>query len=60
MNELRHGGKMENLTADKILKKTFEHLDQILNEKHQEVKKRLENQHIEKSGSCQNCKKQRE
>ncbi len=51
---------MGNLTADQILKKTFEHLDQILNEKDREIEKRSANKSQEKTGSCQNYKKRRE
>lgn len=38
MNDKRDG-KMNNLTAEKVLKKTFEYLDQILHEKKREEEK---------------------
>ena len=34
--------KMKDLTADKVLKKTFEHLDTILDEKSRQIKKESE------------------
>jgi hypothetical protein len=43
MNDKRDG-KMNNLTADKVLTKTFEYLDQILHEKKQEEEKKSEEQ----------------
>lgn len=33
---------MKDLTADKVLKKTFEHLDTILDEKSRQIKKESE------------------
>jgi hypothetical protein len=47
---------MNGLTADKILQKTFEHLDQVLDEKNQEDKKRSDKQR-NKSGSSKGRRK---
>lgn len=33
---------MKNVTADTVLRKTFEHLDQILDEKSRQIKKAVE------------------
>lgn len=34
---------MKNMTADKVLRKTFEHLDAVLDEKSRQLKKGSEN-----------------
>jgi hypothetical protein len=47
---------MRNHTAENVLKKTFEHLDKILNEKNQEACKRKEGQQ-EKSHPSENTTK---
>ena len=35
--------KMKNMTADKVLRKTFEHLDAVLDEKSRQLEKGSEN-----------------
>lgn len=52
-------GKMNNLTADKVLKKTFEYLDQILHEKKREEEKESKEQQKKTDSSVNPQKRKR-
>jgi hypothetical protein len=55
----KRDGKMNNLTADKVLKKTFEYLDQVLDEKKREEEQSLEQQQKKTNSSANHKKRKR-